>query len=223
MCNVFDCSCRKNVVLTEPSIREDSHVFSLSHDKILRQRTHTRISSESLNKQFPSNATRSVLRTSTSDVDNIPTITNNPVSSSFNNKGFNIGHLNIQGLCGDNLCKFSEISLMLTSTEYKKLHIFGLSETKLKPHKITQTFKISGFQTPFRKDNDTNGGGGIIVYVRDGVNAKRREDLETNGISCLWLEVSPPVGKSFLVGNMYRPPDSKVEYNDRFENFIDMC
>ena len=70
-------------------------------------------------------------------------------------------------------------------------------------HKPTGTFKIDGFQTPFRKDNDTNGGGGIIVYVRDNINAKRREDLETNGISCLWLEISPVRGKSFLVGNMY--------------------
>ena len=63
--------------------------------------------------------------------------------------------------------------------------------------------------------------GGIIVYVRDSINAKRRGDFETNDISCLWLEISPVKGKSFLVGNMYRPPVSKVEYNDRFEEFID--
>ena len=47
-------------------------------------------------------------------------------------KCYNIGHLNIQGLCGDKLSKFSEISLMLTSKENEKLHIFGMSETKLK-------------------------------------------------------------------------------------------
>ena len=35
------------------------------------------------------------------------------------------------------------------------------------------------------------------MYVRDYVNAKRREDLESNGISCLWLEISPVRGKSF--------------------------
>ena len=97
-----------------------------------------------------------------------------------------------------------------------------MSETKFKAHKPTGTFKIDGFQTPFRKDNDTNGGGGIIMYVRDYVNAKRRGDLESNGISCLWLEISPVRGKSILVGNMYRPPDSKIEYNDRFEDFIDI-
>ena len=100
------------------------------------------------------------------------------------------------------------------------LHIFGLSETKLKDHKSTDVFKINGFQTPFRKDNYSNGGGGVIVYVRNGINARRREDLETINISCLWLEISPQNNKSFLVGNIYRPPDSKVEYNDRFEDFM---
>ena len=119
------------------------------------------------------------------------------------------------------MSKFSEISLMLASKENDTLHIFGMSETKLKSHKLTGTFNIKGFQVPFRKDNETNGGGGIIVYVRDHINAKRREDLETNAISCFWLEISPDKGKSFLVGNMYRPSDSKVEYNDRFEEFID--
>ena len=66
------------------------------------------------------------------------------------NKGYNIGHLNIQGICGNNLiCKFSELSIMLTSKENEKLHIFGMSETKLKQHKLTGTFEINGFQTPF--------------------------------------------------------------------------
>ncbi len=74
---------------------------------------------------------------------------------------------------------------------------------------------------PFRKDNESNGGGGIIVYVKNGINAKRRNDLETHEISCIWIEITPENGKSFLIGNMYRPPDSKIEWNDRFEKFID--
>ena len=80
---------------------------------------------------------------------------------------------------------------------------------------------MEGYQTPFRKDNDSNGGGGIIVYVKNGINAKRREDLEINDISCVWLEISQNKSKPFLIGNMYRPPDSRVEYNDRFEDFIE--
>ena len=146
----------------------------------------------------------------------------NGCSINLNNKGINIGHLNVQGICGDKMSKFSEITSILTDPTNSGLHIFGLSETKLKEHKLSDVFKIPGFQLPFRKDNNTNGGGGIIVYVRDGILAKRRKDLETNDISCLWLEICPNKGKSFLVGNLYRPPDSKVEFNDRFEEFIDV-
>ena len=70
--------------------------------------------------------------------------------------------------------------------EHINLHIIGLSETQLKDHKSTEVFKINGFQTPFRKDNDSNGGVGLLVHVRNGINAKRRDGLETNNIPCLW-------------------------------------
>ena len=137
-------------------------------------------------------------------------------------KGLNFGHLNIQRLCGKNMCKLSEIKAILTSPENSYLHIFGLSETKLKSHKLTSCFDIDGFQEPFRKDNDSNGGGGIVVYVRNGIIAKRRLDLETNNIPCIWLEITVGKSKPFLIGNMYRPPNSKVEFIDRFEKFIDI-
>ena len=115
----------------------------------------------------------------------------------LSSKGINIGHLNVQVICGENLSKFSELKTLLTAPEKNDLHIFGLSETKLKDHKLTEVFKINGFQTPFRKDNDSNGGGGLLVYVKNGINARRREDSETNNISCLWLEISPHNTKSF--------------------------
>ena len=35
------------------------------------------------------------------------------------------------------------------------------------------------------------------------------------------VRISPAKSKPFLVGNMYRPPDSRVEFNDIFEEFID--
>lgn len=134
-------------------------------------------------------------------------------------KGLNIGHLNVQGMCGKDLCKFSEIKAILTVN--KHLHIMGLSETKLKGHKLSKLFHVEGYQPPFRKDNLSNGGGGIMVYVRNNIIAKRREDLEINDISCVWLEITQGKGKSFLIGNLYRPPDSRVEYNDRFEGLIE--
>ena len=96
--------------------------------------------------------------------------------------------INIQGICGQNMSKYSELKLMLTAEENRNLHIFGLSETKLKSYKPTNAFLIDGFQKPYQKDNDSNGGGGLLVYVRNGINTKRRRDLETKDISCLWIE-----------------------------------
>ena len=138
------------------------------------------------------------------------------ISFHLKNKGINFGHLNILGICGQNLTKFSELKLLLTANEIRNLHIFDISETKLKSHRPTGAFLIEGFQKTFRKDNDFNGGGGLPVYTKNGINAKRREDIETNNVSCIWMEITPEKGKSFLVGNFYRLPDSKVAYNDRF-------
>ena len=215
ICNGFKCSCQTTYI-SEIDVSKIDTVTANS-----KSSDHVAGAQDSYNfGQVYSNNHLQSCKTSSHSV-NLQTNNENPFSINLQNKGYNIGHLNIQGICGNNLCKFSELSIMLSSKDYENLHIFGLSETKLKDHKITNIFKINGFQTPFRKDNNINGGGGIIVYVRDGINAKRREDLETNDISCIWLEISPVKGKSFLVGNMYRPPDSKVEYNDRFENFID--
>ena len=57
-------------------------------------------------------------------------------SYDLSSKGINIGHLNVQGICGDRMSKFSEITSKLTSPVNKTLHIFEMSETKLKDHKL---------------------------------------------------------------------------------------
>ena len=85
----------------------------------------------------------------------------NAVDLKLCNNGMNIEFLNVQGLCS----KFSEIQVMLTSKQNANLHIFSLCETKLNSSKLSNNFKVHGFQIPFRKDNHTNGGGGIILEI----------------------------------------------------------
>ena len=74
----------------------------------------------------------------------------------------NFCFINIQGICGNELSKFSEINLMLISERNKNLHVFCFCETKLKEHKISSAFTITGFHKPFRKDNVKTGVGGIV-------------------------------------------------------------
>ena len=75
---------------------------------------------------------------------------------------FNFGHacIHIQGICGKDMTKFSELKLLLSNPLNSTLHVFGISETKLKQHIITNAFQIEGYQTPFKKNNTANNGGG---------------------------------------------------------------
>ena len=99
-------------------------------------------------------------------------------------KGFRIGHINIQGIQN----KFDQIGLMLNNSK-NDIHIFGLSETKLKHYHPDNYFFVDKYQF-FRKDRILSKerceeGGGIIVYVRNEVKFERRCDIEMKEIECL--------------------------------------
>lgn len=134
----------------------------------------------------------------------------------FKDKGFRIGHLNIQGLRN----KIDQLRLLLQSKQ-NLIHVLGLSETKLNEVHPDAPFEIDGFQKPFRRDRTENAGGGLLVYVKEGVCCSRRSDLEHDKIECIWLEIKPVNSRSFLVGHMYRPPNSTVQWNEFFEECID--
>ena len=131
-------------------------------------------------------------------------------------KGFRIGHINIQGVSN----KIDQVRLLLES-EKNQIHVLGLSETKLNVLHPDSAFQINGFQKPFRKDRKINSGGGLLVYVKDGTCASRRTDLELKDLECIWLEIKPKKSKPFLVGNIYRLPNSNIEWNAIFEDCIE--
>ena len=114
-----------------------------------------------------------------------------------------MGFLNIQDLSS----KFDEFELMLTSKN-NNIDIIGFAETKFNENHKTETFLINGYQIPFRKDRLYNGGGGLAVYVKQNVNCIRRLDLESDEIEIIWLEIMPTKCKSFLIGSLYRHPES---------------
>ena len=60
-----------------------------------------------------------------------------------------------------------------------------------------------------------------MVYVKDGISCSRRTDLEHEHLECIWLEIKPNKSKSFLLGNIYRPPNSSVNWNSVFEDCIE--
>ena len=131
-------------------------------------------------------------------------------------KGFRMGHINIQGVSN----KIDQVRLLLES-DSNHIHVLGLSETKLNAMHLESFFQVTGFQKPFRREREINSGGGLLVYVKDGICANRRTDLEHENLECLWLEIKPIKSKPFLLGNIYRPPNSNIQWNGVFEDCIE--
>ena len=58
-----------------------------------------------------------------------------------------------------------------------------------------------------------------MIYIKEGLHYKRREDLEIWGIECIWIEVANN-NKRILFGLLYRPPNSNASYFSDIEDSV---
>ena len=84
----------------------------------------------------------------------------------------------------------------------------------LLPSSVLNTFVK---RTPERKDRIEDSHGGVLIYVKEGLHYKPREDLEIRGIECIWIEVANN-NKRILFGLFYRPPNSNASYFSDIED-----
>ena len=124
-----------------------------------------------------------------------------------------ICHLNIRSLSQD---KIMAIQHQLAN-DYD---IIALSETFLN-HESKQNLDIANYHSLFRKDR-TAPGGGVAAYVSQNYVCKRRQDLETAGTECLWLEIRSNNNK-FLLAICYRPPNADAEFWDQLQYMLDLA
>ena len=90
------------------------------------------------------------------------------------------------------------------------IDILCLTETWLKPKHLDSTLMIPGFQKPFRLDRINSRGGGVAVYVRDGL-AVEKLSLPSANIECIGLRVSLPKRKKVMLFTVYRPAQTVME------------
>ena len=83
----------------------------------------------------------------------------------------------------------------------------SLLETWLNNSILNQDLAFKFFQLPFRRDRICDSFCGIVVYVKNNIPSKRRNDVELISIECLWLEFNIR-NRKILVGTFYRPPNS---------------
>ena len=78
---------------------------------------------------------------------------------------------------------------------------------------------FQSFNRPERKDRVGDSHGGVMIYVKEGIYYKRRDDLEIRGIECIWIEVANH-NKRILFALFYRPPNSNMSYLNDIEDSI---
>jgi len=120
-----------------------------------------------------------------------------------------IAHLNVRSLMADG--RLSEIASLLS---FNNIDILCLSETWLKPHHMNSTLTISGYQPLVRRDRPAGRGGGVAVYLRDGLTYCVLQTAPAD-IECLIIQVRLPKRKLVTVITCYRPPGGNME------NFLD--
>ena len=125
----------------------------------------------------------------------------------FKSKGLHKCNLSVRHI----LPKMDEMRLILSNTNIPD--IFGVCETFLGTQHLDSLILIDSFNF-FSKDmTDTQmkSGGGLILYLRQSLNIKRRVDLENSNIETLWAEVNLSKSKPFLICTVYHPPSACSE------------
>ena len=137
------------------------------------------------------------------------------LSELVSKKGLKILHQNIRGL----LANKSTICQILDG--FRNIHIFSVSETHLPPESEAEV-QIEGY-TFIAKSRASGQGGGVGVYISSSIPFQRRMDLEQEDIECIWIEILFPKTKGFLVGIIYRPPDSSKHLCANFNCNFNPC
>ncbi len=90
------------------------------------------------------------------------------------------------------------------------IHLLALTETKLDNLIFDGSLAIDGYQ--FLKRNRNGHGGGIVLYFKDCLVCKVRNDLCSPYIEDLWVEICRPKARKMLLGIFYCPPSANKDY-----------
>jgi ribonuclease P/MRP protein subunit RPP40 len=100
--------------------------------------------------------------------------------------------------------------------------VVGITETWAQENIGDAELCIQGY-TMFRRDRTVGikqRGGGVLLYIKDSINAVEREDcIEKSFPECIWCEIEICKEKT-LVGVCYRPPDSSKIQDEALFNMI---
>ena len=80
--------------------------------------------------------------------------------------------------------------LEILHAELIDFDILAFTATWLSPMHNTDDLILQSYNKLERKDRVGDSHGGVILYIKEGIHYKRREDLEIGGIESIWIEVA---------------------------------
>ena len=104
-------------------------------------------------------------------------------------------HLNINSLRN----KFDQLKGMIVGV----IDVLVITETKLNDSFPNSQFFIEGYSKPYRFDRKENGGGGVLIYIREDIPSKLLElPSASDGIESIFIEINLRKMK-WLIGGAY--------------------
>lgn len=107
-------------------------------------------------------------------------------------------------------------------SELSAFDILTFSETWLNDSISSDELFLPSFHSPERRDRPSDSHGGVMVYIKNNLAYKRRNDLELNGIECIWVELTLR-NRKLLIGTFYKPPSSGTMYSNMIENSVSLA
>ena len=124
-----------------------------------------------------------------------------------------IVHYNVQSIIS---------KLEILHAELFECDILAFTETRLDPTIDTDDLILQSYYRPERKDRNSDTHGGVMLYVKEGLHYKRRDDLELQNIENIWIELANSQ-KRTLLRLFYRPPNSDAAYLAHIEDSISLA
>lgn len=124
----------------------------------------------------------------------------------------NVCHINIRSLSG---IRFSDVNIHIRNN----YDIITLSETWLNNNISNDDLTLEGYQEIYRLDRSVGSGGGVAIYVRNGIAVKNITPVNSD-LECIWLEVRVPLSR-FILCSAYRPPTDNLFWDKIQDNIND--
>ncbi|VDI58286.1 Hypothetical predicted protein [Mytilus galloprovincialis] len=104
-------------------------------------------------------------------------------------------------------------------TEYEEFDILAFTESWLNCSHTDDSINLLNFQSFSSRQGPSKTGRGVVVYVKNNLNVRRRPDLEIDELEAMLLELKVQ-NKNILFCTFYIPPNSGHETWDKVETSL---